>query len=121
MPYDPNLAARVREYLSQKEAFQVEEKTMFGGLAFMVNGKMCINIGDNLLVCRFDPALTEQLSHRPGFLPMIMKEKEYLGYCYVDPIGHQRQEDLEFWINMCLDYNDKAAVAKKKPKKGWKQ
>lgn len=115
MPYDPILATRVRECLSQKEAFQVEEKKMFGGLAFMVNGKMCINIGDNLLMCRFDPALTEQLSQRPGFLPMIMRGKEYLGYCYVDPVGYQNKDDFEFWINLCLDYNGRAAVSKKKP------
>lgn len=117
MPYDPNLAARVREYLSQKDAFQVEEKKMFGGLAFMVNGKMCINVGDNLLMCRFDPALTEQLSKRAGYLPLTMKGKEFTGYCYVDPVGYQNQDDFEFWINLCLDYNRKAAVAKKKTRK----
>lgn len=117
MPYDPNLAARVREYLSQREAFQVEEKKMFGGLAFMVNGKMCINVGDDQLMCRFDPELTEQLSTRIGFLPMIMNGKEYKGYCYIDPIGYQSQEDFEFWINLCLDYNNKAVISKKKPKK----
>lgn len=117
MPYDPSLAARIREYLRQKDAYQVEEKKMFGGLAFMVNGKMCINIGDDQLMCRFDPALTEQLSQRPGFSPMIMNRKEYQGYCYVDPLGYQRQEDFEFWINLGLDYNDKAAVSKKKSKK----
>ena len=117
MPYNPNLAARVLEYLSQREAFEVEEKKMFGGLTFMVNGKMCVNIGDNLLMCRFDPALTEEIAKRPGFLPMIMKGKEYLGYCYVAPIGYQSQKDFEFWINLCLEYNDKAAVAKKKRRK----
>ena len=117
MPYDPNLAIRVREFLSQREELRVEEKKMFGGLAFMVNGKMCINVGDNLLMCRFDPALTEELSQRAGFLPLTMKGKEYTGYCYVDPVGYQSREDFEFWINLCLEYNDKTAVAKKKPKK----
>jgi|SRR5690606_36293509 len=118
MPYDPNLAARIREYLSRKEDFQVEEKKMFGGLAFMVNGKMCINVGDNLLMCRFDPALTEGLSQRAGFLPLTMKGKEYKGYCYVGPEGYQDQKEFEFWLNLCLDYNDQAIVAKKKLKKG---
>jgi len=116
MPYDPNLAARVREYLSQREAYQVEEKIMFGGLAFMVNGKMCINIGDNLLMCRFDPALTEQLSKRAGYLPLTMKGKKYTGYCYVGAEGYQSQGDFEFWINLCLDYNDKIVLSNKKGK-----
>lgn len=47
MAYNHDLANRVREYLSQMEGFQVEEKKMFGGLAFMVNGKMCIDVGDS--------------------------------------------------------------------------
>ncbi len=117
MAYDNNLAIRVREYLSVMEDFQVEEKKMFGGLAFMVHDKMCINVGDNQLMCRFDPELTEQLSERTGFLPMIMNGKEYKGYCYVDPIGYKSKRDFEFWINLCLDYNDKAVLSKKQPKK----
>ncbi len=117
MAYDHSLANRVREYLSEMEEFRVEEKKMFGGLAFMVNDKMCINVGDNQLMCRFDPELTEQLSERPGFLPMTMNGKEYKGYCYVDPIGYKSKKDFEFWINLCLDYNDKAILSKKRPKK----
>lgn len=117
MAYDNNLAVRVREYLNEMEELLVEEKKMFGGLAFMVNDKMCINVGDNQLMCRFDPEQTEQLSERKGFVPMIMKGKEYKGYCYVDPIGFENTGDFEFWINLCLDYNDKAVLSKKKPKK----
>ncbi len=117
MAYDNIIAIRVREHLSKMEEFHVEEKKMFGGLAFMVNHKMCINVSDNQLMCRFDPELTEQLSERKGFLPMIMKGKEYKGYCYVDPIGYKSKKDFEFWINLCLDYNDKAVLSKKQPKK----
>jgi len=114
MAYDNNLAIRVREYLSEMEVLQVEEKKMFGGLAFMVNDKMCINVGDKQLMCRFDPKLKEQLSERTGFMPMIMNGKEYKGYCYVDPIGYKSKRDFEFWINLCLDYNDKAVLSKKR-------
>src|SRR5690606_6004110 len=96
MPYDANLAARIREYLSQRKEFQAEEKKMFDGLAFMVNGKMCINVGNDQLMCRFDPALTEQLSKRAGYLPLTMKGKQYAGYCYVDPVGYQSREILTF-------------------------
>lgn len=116
MAYDNNLANRVREYLSVIRNIEVEEKKMFGGLAFMINGKMCVNIGEDLLMCRFDPALTEALSERTGFLPMIMKGSEYKGYCYVEPIGYKNRDDFEFWINLCLDYNDKAKSSKRAQK-----
>ena len=117
MPYDNNLADRVREYLSKMDDFDIFEKKMFGGLAFMVNDKMCINVGEEQLMCRFDPELTEQLSERTGFLPMIMNGKEYKGYCYVDPVGYKTKKDFEFWINLCLAYNDKAVSSKKRSKK----
>ncbi|MBX2966706.1 MAG: TfoX/Sxy family protein [Cyclobacteriaceae bacterium] len=117
MAYDHNLAARVREYLSEIDELQVEEKAMFGGLAFMINKKMCINIGDDMLMCRFDPTLTKELSTRPGYLPMIMKGKEYKGYCYVESAGYKNKKDFEFWIKLCLDYNDTAKSSKKKSAK----
>jgi len=116
MAYDINLANRVREYLSELEKLQIEEKKMFGGLAFMVNGKMCINVGDNRLMCRFDPALMDDIAEKNGFLPMIMKGKEYKGYCYVEPVGYTNNKDFEYWINLCLDFNDRAKSSKKQKK-----
>jgi TfoX/Sxy family transcriptional regulator of competence genes len=93
---------------------KIVEKKMFGGLAFMINNKMCVNVGEDLLMCRFDPELTEELSKRTGFMPMIMKGSEYKGYCYVRPVGYKTKKDFEFWINLCLDYNAKAKSSKKK-------
>jgi len=49
MPYDEELANRVRKALSGHE---VEEKNMFGGLCFMVNGKMCITVGKDRIMSR---------------------------------------------------------------------
>ncbi len=114
MAYDINLADRVRNYLSDIDGLQVDEKPMFGGLAFMVNHKMCINIGEGQLMCRFDPSLTEQLSAREGFVPMVMNGKVYKGYCYVDPIGYQSNADFEFWMRICLEFNERAKSSKKR-------
>ena len=117
MSYNNELASRVRAYLSEKEGFNVEEKAMFGGLAFMVNDKMCINVGADQLMCRFDPDLTEELAEKPGFLTMVMNGKQLKGYCYVEPAGYKSNKDFEFWINHCLDYNDRAVASKQRSKK----
>lgn len=114
MAYDILLADRVREYLAAFPKLEIEEKKMFSGLAFLVNGKMCINIGRQNLMCRFDPELTEDVSEKTGFLSMIMKGKEYKGYCYVEPIGYKSKKDFKFWLTLCLDFNDRAKSSKRK-------
>ena len=79
MAYSITLANRVREYLAEIPHITVEEKAMFGGLAFLVNDKMCINIGEDCLMCRFDPKQTEEIAERQGFSPVVMRGKELSG------------------------------------------
>lgn len=117
MAHDTQLADKVRAYLDLFPKLNLEEKKMFGGLAFMVNGKMCVNISGENLMCRFEPALTDDVLEKPGVQPMTMKGKTYKGYCYVEPSGFKSKQDFAFWIKLCLDFNDKANVAKKSKKK----
>ncbi|SHM45857.1 TfoX N-terminal domain-containing protein [Chitinophaga jiangningensis] len=112
MAYDQQLASRVREYLTKIEGLHLEEKAMFGGLAFLVNGKMCVNVSGLRLMCRFDPALNKQLSMKPGYQPMVMKGKTLDGYCYVEPVGFKKKKDFVFWMETCLAYNQNAGRKK---------
>ncbi len=54
MAFDDALANRVRAALERR--LPIEEKKMFGGIAFMVRGKMCVSVGRGRLMCRIDPA-----------------------------------------------------------------
>lgn len=117
MAYSIILADKVRDYLFNTHGLKIEEKKMFGGLAFMVNDKMCVNVGEDMLMCRFDPIITDEIAEKNGFLPMIMNGKEYKGYCYVEPAGYENYKDFEYWINLCLDFNDEAKSSKKHKKK----
>lgn len=114
MAYDEKLADRIREYLSNIPGLRVEEKKMFRGLAFMVNGKMCINVSGENLMCRFDPALQNEVAEKNGYEPMVMKGKQLKGYCYVEPAGFKSKRDFEYWMTLCLDYNPQAKSSKKK-------
>lgn len=113
MTYDIRLADRIRDFLHEIQDIEIQEKEMFKGLVFMINGKMCINVSGNNLMCRFDPAIQEQLENKDGYLPMIMKKKEIKGYCYVEPQGFKNKRDFEFWLNLCLEFNKKAKSSKK--------
>lgn len=49
MPFNEELGERIRECF--ESSFEVTERKMFGGLAFMVGGHMCCGvIGDDLMV-----------------------------------------------------------------------
>lgn len=113
MPYNTHITAKVRNYLSTFSEVAIEEKMMFGGLVFMVNGKMCIDISGEKLMCRYDPHRRKEVSHRIGYENMMMKGREYSGYCYVHPEGFEQDDDFEYWINLCLDYNERARSSKK--------
>lgn len=114
MAYSTDLADRIRERLSEVPGIEVSEKKMFSGLSFLVNGKMCINVSHDNLMCRYHPDLEEEVSEKNGFLPMMMKGKQLKGYCYVEPPGFQKKDDFEYWIKICLDYNAIAKASKKK-------
>ena len=114
MAYSTKLADRIRTYLDNIPKIKVEEKEMFRGLAFLVNGKMCINVSGENLMCRYNPALEDEVAERAGFQPMIMKGMQLRGYCYVSEEGYKSKPNFEYWLKLCLDFNDKAKASKKK-------
>ena len=57
-------------------------------------------------MCRFEHNLTEELSKRIGYEAMVMKGRVLDGYCYVQPDGYDYDEDFEFWVDLCLAYNE---------------
>jgi len=115
MAYSEQSANRIRKALVGIP--NVEEKKMFGGLAFMVNGKMRINASGENLMCRFDPALQKEVQNRKGYKKMIMGGREYKGYCYVKPEGFKTKKEFEYWIRLCIDFNKKAKANTKRKKK----
>lgn len=69
MAYDTKLANRVREYLILFPELKIDEKKMFGGLAFMINGKMCINVSGENLMCRFKSTIPPTTTMRQAGNP----------------------------------------------------
>jgi TfoX/Sxy family transcriptional regulator of competence genes len=118
MACDIKLADRIREYLANFPSLKIDEKKMFRGLTFMVNGKMCLSVSGENLMCRIDPDLQEEVAEKSGFQPMVMKGRELQGYCYIHPIGYKSKKDFEYWVNLCLDYNKRAKSSKRHKSKG---
>jgi len=113
MAYDEKLADRVREYFVKLK--KVEEKKMFGGVCFMLNDKMCLGVTDELMV-RFDPELQETVMNKAGTRPMDFTSKIMKGYVFVNAEALKNKKDLDYWVNLALDYNPKAKSSKKAKK-----
>jgi hypothetical protein len=104
MAINPALTKRVREALSNQ--LHVEEKKMFRGIAFMVNGKMCVTVGDIRIMCRIDPGI-HQVLLRPGVSTVKMKGRDYIGWVYVDESIIPDKKKLSYWVGLALAYNEK--------------
>jgi TfoX/Sxy family transcriptional regulator of competence genes len=112
MAYSEILTEKVRSALAGVQ--RVEEKRMFGSLAFMVNKKMCINVGRNRVMFRIDPAIHENALKIRGCRAVVMKGREYKGYVYVSEQGVETKEDFDFWVKLALGYNKKANASTRK-------
>ena len=115
MAYNEKLAERIRERL--RELPKVKETKLMGGLAFMVNGKMCIGVYKDEMLCRIDPGVREELLERPGSSVMQFTGRPMKGFVLVDESGMKSSQNFEFWIAQCLAYNKHAKSSKKKTKR----
>lgn len=114
MAYSEKLADRIRDSLC--EIPKVEEKQMMGGLTFMVNGKMCVGIIKEEMMCRIDPTIHETEIEKQGCRTMDFTKRPMKGYIMVDDTGMKTKKEFDYWINLCLEFNIKANSSKKKKK-----
>lgn len=108
MAYDEGLAHRVRETLGREAAgaagARVEERRMFGGLSFLLNGHMCCGVlGDRLVLRLGDDAARDALA-RDHVAPMDFTGRPTRGMVYVATEGVADDEDLAGWIDRAVRF-----------------
>lgn len=114
MAYNEKLGDKIREVLVDEE--NIEEKAMFGGLCFMVNGKMCVGVVKDEMMCRINPDMDETVLEMDGCRPMDFTGKRMKGYVFVSEDGIKTKKQFDYFISLCLEFNS-IAKASKKPKK----
>jgi TfoX/Sxy family transcriptional regulator of competence genes len=113
MAYNEKLADRVRELISVSHK-NIEEKSMFGGLCFMVNDKMCVGVEKERLMVRLDPTRYEEVMQMEGCQPMDFTGKVMKGFVFVDIDALNTKKKLTFWVSLALEYNKFAKASGKK-------
>lgn len=122
MAYDAYLADRIRQQLKEKRTAFTELK-MMGGLCFKVDNKMLCGIhldkkyGDHLLMARIGESVYKAELDKPECLPMDFTGRPMRGYIFVTPDGFDSDDDLSYWLDLCIAFNPLAKASKPKKKK----
>jgi TfoX/Sxy family transcriptional regulator of competence genes len=100
--YDGQLADRVRGVVGHDPA--VDERKMFGGLAFLVDGNMFVGVtGDDLMV-RVGPEAWADALAQPHAREMDFTGRSMRGFVYVAPEGTAEDDDLATWVERALEF-----------------
>ncbi len=123
MAYDEYQAERITRILEEAR-LPFFSKKMMGGLVFMVNEKMACGLHfdkkqeKDLLMVRIGEEAFESNNEKTGFSPMAFTGRTMKGYAFISPEGYDTDEDLQHWINLCIDFNPFTKASKKrKPQK----
>ena len=121
MAYDEYIVDRIARVLNKSGKPYISKK-MMGGMVFMVNDKMaCGTHYDNkkktdLIMARIGKDAAESYKEKNGCQPMDFTGRPMKDYVFITPEGFDSDDDLEFWIELCLAYNPLAKASKKKKK-----
>jgi TfoX/Sxy family transcriptional regulator of competence genes len=103
MPYDLNLAHRVRSLLETDG--NIIEKKMFGGVGYILHGNMACGILGNDLIVRIEPENQSAMLSLPFVAPFMGRPgKPMNGWILVAPDGIAADADLQKWVDIGYKY-----------------
>jgi hypothetical protein len=95
--YDEALAGRIRELLARESG--LEEKKMFGGLAFLIGGNMAVAAsGHGGLLARVDPAESAGLVETTPAEEMVMRGRSMAGWLRLESADVAADDELSAWV-----------------------
>jgi hypothetical protein len=102
MAFDERLADRVRGIIGEDP--RLHERKMFGGIAFLLDGNMCVGLVDDDLMVRVGPDAYDDALSRPHAREMDFTGRPMRGIVFVGAEGTTRKADLERWIDRGLAF-----------------
>ena len=96
MPYNEDLARRVRAELGSK--VELQEKKMFGGVGFLIGGNLACGVTGNNLIVRVGAENHSVALAKAHTRPFAMGGRPMTGWIEVEPDGCRSEEALKLWI-----------------------
>jgi TfoX N-terminal domain len=85
MAFDAGLAARIRTHLGKRAA--VTERTMFGGIIFLLQGNMCCGVHREALIARLGPEAASRALAEPHTRVFDLTGRPMKAWVPVEPSG----------------------------------
>ena len=102
MAFDESLAARIRVALARKKG--VEEKKMFGGVGFLLQGNMLVGVWKDSLIVRLGPDEADAALREPHVRPFDITGRAMKGWALVGPEALDNDEQLRGWIGRATSF-----------------
>jgi hypothetical protein len=101
MAYDESLSKRINELVKSKKGFT--HKEMFGGIAYLLNGNMCVGVHKNELIIRYDPKITEEITSNKDVRPFDITGRPMKGWSLVSNEG-VKGDGLKKWFDLSFSF-----------------
>ena len=102
MPFSESLAARTRDALAREPG--ITEKKMFGGLSFLLHGKLLVGVFKDSLIARVGPEQAKTALKKPHVGVFDITGRPMKGWVVVEPEGVDRDADLKTWIRQAIEF-----------------
>lgn len=102
MAFDEQLAERIRSTLGKRKG--LVEKKMFGGVAFLLNGNMCVGVHKSDLIVRLAPEETETALAQPHTRRFDLTGRPMKGWILVQSAGLNTEAKLRSWVQVAVEY-----------------
>lgn len=102
MAFDETLAGRIRDALASKK--NIEEKKMFGGIVFFLNGNMLVGVWREFFIARLGPDQGEEALLEPHVRKMDITGRPMKGWIMVEPEGVEDDDQLKNWIQQAVKF-----------------
>src|SRR3989475_11608748 len=103
MAFDEKLAVRIRRRIGNQKG--LVEKQMFGGIAFLLHGNMCVGIHKDELIVRLAPEDTGQaLTQKHTRIFDLSGGRPMKGWILVQPKGLATDAALGKWVTVGVKF-----------------
>ena len=102
MPYSESLASRIRDVLAGRHG--ITERKMFGGIAFMLHGNMCVGVWNTSMIARLGREQAAAALEAPHVVEFDITGRPMKGWVVIEAEGIDTDKQLHGWIEGAVEF-----------------